>query len=190
MPIPSPPVDPRSLDEVIRDTTALVEAYTRDASPSGSGWQPRAGGADAGSALIQIFSAMAAQVITRLDKVPDRNFLAFLNLIGVSPKPPRAARVPLTFSLISGAPAGARVPRGTLVGATPAPGDTGDVVFETEMDLETTPAVIDAAFVRQPDGDRYADVTASAAGSGDPYPVFTAAAVMDHRLYLAADAVL
>jgi hypothetical protein len=77
-----------------------------------------------------------------------------------------------------------------LVGATPAPGDTGDVVFETEMDLETTPAAIDSVFVREPDGDRCADVTASATGSGDPYPVFTAAAVVDHRLYLAADAVL
>jgi baseplate J-like protein len=183
MPIPSPPVDPRSPEQIIDDTSSLVQAY--------SGWRPRADSApDAGSALVQIFGAMAAQVSTRVNKVPDNNFLAFLGMLGVSPRPPRAASVPLTFSLAPGAPAGARVPRGTLVGATPAPGDTGDVVFETQLDLETTPAVLTAAFVRQPDGDLYTDATASAVGTGMPVPLFAGAGFMDHHLYLVADEVL
>ncbi|MEP7120842.1 MAG: putative baseplate assembly protein [Byssovorax sp.] len=183
MPIPSPRVDPRSPEDLVRDTASLVEAY--------SGWEPRADGEpDAGSALIQVFGAMAAQVLTRLNKVADNNFLAFLGMLGVSQRPPRAASVPLTFSLAPGAPAGARVPRGTLVGAIPAPGDTGEVVFETGVDLETTPAVLEAAFVRQPAGDRYTDATASATDSGAPVPVFMGAGFMKHHLYLASDAIL
>lgn len=183
MPISSPPVDPRALVDVVRDTASLVRAY--------SAWRPRPDGApDAGSALIQIFGAMAAQVIARINKIPDRSFLAFLGMLGFSQRPPRAARVPLTFTLAPGAPAAARVPRGTLVGATPAPGDTEDVVFETELDLETTPAVLAAAFVRQPDGDLYTDVSDRAAQGGDPYAVFMGEGAMEHVLYLAADEVL
>ena len=57
--------------------------------------------------------------------------------------PPQPARVPLTFTLASGSPdAPPRIPARTLVARPPLPGDTDDVVFETERDLVVTRAVL------------------------------------------------
>ena len=64
-------------------------------------------------------------VLRRLNAVPDRDFLAFLELLGVEPLPPRAARVPLTFSCAGGQRRPRLRPRGHArrhPGATAAPG--------------------------------------------------------------------
>ncbi|WP_421658674.1 hypothetical protein [Leptothermofonsia sp. ETS-13] len=57
---------------------------------------------DAGWALIRIFSHLAMMVRDRLNQVSDKNFLAFLDLIGTQILPPQPARVPLTFYLAEG----------------------------------------------------------------------------------------
>ena len=54
------------------------------------------------AALIQVFARFSEIVINRLNKAPEKNFLAFLDLLGVSPLPMEAARVPLTFFLAPG----------------------------------------------------------------------------------------
>src|SRR5690349_12790808 len=119
-----PPIDTRSYADLIAETEELAQQ---------SGWRPPADGQrDPGAALIRIFGRFAELVVQRLNRAPERNELAFLNLIGTSPLPPRPARVPLTFSLASGSPVDAAVPAGTLAGAPPVPPDTEDVLFETE----------------------------------------------------------
>ncbi|MBZ0303570.1 MAG: putative baseplate assembly protein, partial [Anaerolineae bacterium] len=89
-------------------------------------------------ALAEAFLRFAEIVIDRINRVPDKNFLAFLDMLGLDLLPPRAARVPLTFTLASGTAAGAKVPAGTLVTAAPAAGETEPIVFETEEDLILT----------------------------------------------------
>src|SRR6185503_14657624 len=122
MPVPSPPIDPRTFDDLTATTEKLAEAYTLVSNVPG--WQrPASGDPDLGSALIRIFARMAAQVVDRLNRMPDRNFLAFTNLVGIEPNPPRPARVPLTFHLVAGGTTDAAVPAGTRVAAQPAPGD-------------------------------------------------------------------
>lgn len=182
MPIQSPRADGRSLDEVESATRALAEAY--------SGWKPPpAGSPDMGSALIRVFARMAKHVIDRVDRVPDRSFLAFLNLIGVEPQPPLAASVPLTFSLAKGSSAEPLVPKGTRVGAAPSEGDPREVVFETDRDLVLTRSKLVAVMVRSPP--TFADRTAEATGAAEGYyDVFVGQPSMEHSLYLAADDIL
>jgi hypothetical protein len=49
--------------------------------------------------------------------VPEKNFLAFLNLIGTELLPPQPARAPLTFRLAENSPVDALVPAGTQAAA-------------------------------------------------------------------------
>lgn len=182
-PLHPPPVEPRSYEDFVARTEALLERYTRpEGGAPGSGWVPPEG--DPAAALVRVFARMAHRVADRLNRVPDRNFLAFLDLVGVDLKPPQPARAPLTFTLAAGARADAVVPARTPVAAQPLEGDTEPVVFETERELVVTRTTLEAVMVHDPARDRWADRTAeSAAGTG--FDAFTGITPLAHRLHLA-----
>ncbi len=73
--------------------------------------------------LVRIFGRLGEIVADRLNRVPDKNFLAFLDLVGMSPRPPQPARVPLTFQLAAGTAVDALVPARTPVAAIPLEGE-------------------------------------------------------------------
>ncbi|HBE16251.1 MAG TPA: hypothetical protein DDW51_01210, partial [Cyanobacteria bacterium UBA11367] len=140
---------------------------------------------DPGLALIRIFSRMASLTIARLNQVPDKNFLAFLDLLGTQILPPQPAKVPLTFSLASGVSDDKLVviPAGTQIAAPPLEGEAEEVVFETERDLTMTTSQLEAVFVRQPDADLYSECT----GKDKGFPVFLGEKGISHYLYIACD---
>ncbi|NDJ16460.1 putative baseplate assembly protein [Myxacorys almedinensis] len=179
-----PKIDRRRYDEMVAQTEQLARTY--------AGWQPRADGhPDAGRALFRIFGRMAALVSDRLNRVPEKNFLTFLNLIGTQLLPPQPAKVPLTFTLAEGSPVDALVPAQTQVAAPPAEGEDEEVVFETTREILVTTAQLKAVYVRQPDADRYSDRTSFATTSDTSdqpaFPVFAGDRPIPHRLYLACD---
>ncbi len=140
-------------------------------------------------ALIRIFGRMAALVSDRLNRTPEKNFLAFLDLIGSQIQPPQPARVPLTFELAAGSPVDAFVPAQTQVAALLPDGE--EVVFETEQELVVTTAQITAAFAIEPERDRLRDCTPEVTGSVDAaFPVFEGDRAIDHHLYFACDKLL
>lgn len=145
---------------------------------------------DAGLALIRIFGRMAATVSDRINRVPDKNFLAFLDLLGAQILPPQPARVPLTFYLASGVPenTAALVPAYTQIAAPPAEGEEEEVVFETERDLLVTPVQLQAVFVRDLKADKYSDRTLGATGQEDTdFSVFEGETNLEHSFYLACE---
>ena len=79
---PAPRIDPRDHAALVRDTERLAQLL--------SPWHPPADGVDLGRALIGLFADMGEQVLDRLNAVPDRDFLAFLELLGVERLPTRA----------------------------------------------------------------------------------------------------
>lgn len=180
----SPPIDQRKLADIVAETEDLAQSY--------SGWRPPPDGApDAGQALIRIFGRFAEIIIGRLNRAPEKNFLAFLNLIGTELLPPQPARVPLTFQLAANSPVDAVVPAGTRAAAPPMEGEEDEVIFETERDLVVTRARLQAVFVHDTDADRYAERTAEAAGDLDePFAAFQGDREVAHELYLACEAVL
>lgn len=180
----APLIDTRTQADVVAQATQLAGQVSR--------WQPPPDGqSDVGQALIGILGRFAGLVIERLNRAPDKNYLAFLNLIGASPVPPRPARVPLTFHLATGSPVDATVPAGTLAAAPPLAGDTEDVVFETERPLVVTRAQLQAAFVSDTENDTYSDRSSLAAGpAGEPFAVFAGDQPSPHQLYLAFDPLL
>jgi predicted phage baseplate assembly protein len=65
--------------------------------------------------LIEVFAWMTDQLLYRLNQVPDRNYVKFLELIGVKLFPPTAARADVTFWLAAPLPDTVRIPVGTQV---------------------------------------------------------------------------
>lgn len=183
-----PKIDPRTYDEIIAQTEALAQET--------SAWQPQPEGSlDAGGVLIRIFGRYAGLILDRLNQVPDKAFLAFLDLIGTQITPPQPARVPLTFQLAAGSPVDALAPARTQVAAPPQEGEEDEVIFETEQEMLITRArlmqVVARDFAPRANADRYGRYTANALGEIDaPFPAFAGDQTMVHALYLAADALL
>jgi hypothetical protein len=161
--------------------------------------RPPAAASDMGSALIRVFGRFAELAVSRLNQVPEKHFLSFLNLIGVGLLPPRPARAPLLFRLVTGSPVDAVVPAGTRIAAPPASGEEGETVFETERDLVVTRTQLVEAYTRSVTydtaGDAYRDcyhhATEQIKGlTPEPFDAFLGERVMEHELYLACDALL
>lgn len=154
--------------------------------PAGALVQP-----DVGQALIRIFGRMVSLASDRLNRVPEKHFLSFLELIGTHIQPPQPARVPLTFFLVERNEDNPNletfVPAGTQVAAAASEGQE-EVVFETEQDLVVTSAQLQAVYIRQPQGDKYSDRTEIALGKATgSFLAFEGDVAIEHSLYLALD---
>lgn len=154
--------------------------------PEWSAADPLTGQPDqAAAALIGIFARFGEIVIQRLNQVPDKNFLAFLDLLGVSRNPPQPARVPLTFTLAQGSVVDAVVPAGTQVAAPPAEGESEPVLFETERELPVVAATLQSLITVDAERDLVADHSAllaspDAAGAA----IFSGDRSNEHLLYI------
>ena len=180
----APPIDTRDYKALVKQTSDLAQQL--------SGWQPPlTDQPDAGTALIGIFGRFAELVVQRINRAPEKNYLAFLNLIGTQMLPPQPARVPLTFTLAESSPVDALVPAGTQVAAPPLEGEEDEVVFETEHNLVVTRARLQAVFVSDPEVDKFSDRTSEATGQLDqPFAVFDGDQPTQHQLFIACDEVL
>jgi hypothetical protein len=131
----SPQIDPRTAADIERQVKSLLPDLVTG----------KAQGINV--ALIKIFARYCEIIIERLNKVPEKNFLTFLDLLGASRLPPQPARVPLTFSLSDKSTVDAVVPKGTQVAAQLATGEKQPVIFETENELVVTAARLESIFV-------------------------------------------
>ena len=188
MPSQAPVLDPRSevqLAQEVRERLAVHVPEWHETDPA-SGAIDRVGGA-----VIGAFAHLAATVVERLNRAPDKNFLAFVDLLGAAPLPPQPARAPLAFSLAAASPTDAVVPAGTRVAAPPAEGEKEPILFETERELVVTAARLDSVFVRAPDDDRYADYSSLVtAAAGPVVSAFQGDPAIEHILYIGHDALL
>ncbi|HEX5734702.1 MAG TPA: putative baseplate assembly protein [Blastocatellia bacterium] len=176
-----PKIDERAAPEIVQQVQELLKLYTPDFNPS----------IGVGPALIGIFARFSELIIERLNQVPEKNFLAFLDLLGASLLSPQMARVPLTFSLAAGSASDGLVPAGTQVAAAPAEGEKAPVIFETERELTVTAAQLTSLFVRHPSQDKYADH--SFVATSDPahgVALFLGNRDIEHVFYVGHDTLL
>src|SRR5215470_11875632 len=93
---------------------------------------------DPGVTLIEAFATMVDQLLYRLNRVPDKHYLAFLDLIGVRRYPPTAATTDVTFRLSAPQPVPVPVAAGTE-DATARDEIDEAVVFSTTKALSIVP---------------------------------------------------
>lgn len=188
---PAPKIDKRTAEDVAKQVQQLLAEYLPGefCNPPNTGNPRELQGISA--ALVKIFARFSEIIIERLNQVPDKNFLAFLDLLGASRLPPQPARVPLTFSLAAGSAVDAVVPAGTQVAAPPAEGQKEPVIFETERELVVTAAELISIFTRDPLQDKYSDksVIAQPTSSLD-VPVFQGESAIAHILYIGHNTLL
>ena len=91
MALPVPNLDDRRFQDLVDEAKRLVQQRCPE-------WTDH-NVSDPGVTLIELFAWMTDQLVYRLNRVPDRNYVKFLELIGVSLYPPTAARTPVTFWL-------------------------------------------------------------------------------------------
>jgi hypothetical protein len=137
-----PPIDRRTAKVIAGQLYGLLKLYAPE-------WKGAGEPGDFGNALVQIFARYGEIVIERLNRAPEKNLLAYLDMLGASLQPPQPARVPLAFALASGSTADAVVPAGTQAAAPPAEGEIAPVIFETERELVVVAATLDKIFVRE-----------------------------------------
>lgn len=126
MPLPSPNLDDRTFDQLIAEAVARIKAQ-------GGAWREPVVG-DPGMVLLDAFAYITEQLLFRLNRVPEKAYVEFLNLIGATLYPPSAAIVTVTFSVQEPATTKIVIPRGTRVAAARTTASTGEVVFATVDD--------------------------------------------------------
>lgn len=197
-----------------RDDVQVMAALLRRLPGYVPGWQPQANGNSA--ALLQIFARYMQVLIERLNAAPDKNQLAFLDLLGISLVQAQAARAPVVFKFQPPAP-----PALPAIATNPAPGavalpppptplalppitirvpeatqvsaNVGGVplVFETEQAIALTGSQLAQVVSLIPGADAYVDHTAALTAK-TPFTLFRPEELQNtpHILYLAHDSYL
>jgi len=181
MDVTAPPVDGR-------DAPAFVEAIVTARPGYVPEWVP--GDRGPGAALVQIAAHHLQAIVRRLDQAPDKNKMAFLDLLGVRLVPAQPARAPVVFTM-SDTGTDTRVPAGTRLAAAPPPGGTTQISYETERSTGLAVARLREAVSLVPGRDQYIDHSVAVA-NGDPFRPFEQLMLKDtpHHLYIAHSALL
>lgn len=160
MPLNPPLLDSRTY-ETLR-TQALLRAvqYTpewTDHNPS-----------DPGVTLLELFAWYTELLFCELNRVPELNYIKFLDLLGLRPADPIPAAADVTFTSVPGAVA-AVIPAGSQVtGDNPSGGPA--IIFQTGEDLELGGLPLTAVQVF--DGDQNLDYTEANTDGTTTYPPF------------------
>jgi len=133
MPLDPPHLDDRTFQDIVDETKRLIPRFTPE-------WTNH-NVSDPGVALIELFAWMSEMVLFRVNQVPERLYVHFLDLVGIQPFPPAVADVDLTFWLSAPADRPVRVPAGTQVSTV---GDD-PVVFSTSDEAVVAPPELVAA---------------------------------------------
>ncbi|OIV36366.1 putative baseplate assembly protein [Mangrovactinospora gilvigrisea] len=169
MALPAPNLDDRRFQQFVDDAKRYVQRRCPE-------WTDH-NVSDPGVTLIEAVAHMLDQVSYRFNRVPDRNYLAFLDLLGVTLYPAAAARAEVTFRLSAPRPQPVVLAAGTEV-ATRRTEVEDAVVFATAEELRIVPCDLDALLVQPaPEADggagRLSDRTTEML-DGKDVPVFSA----------------
>ncbi|OFI36824.1 hypothetical protein BIU82_12205 [Arthrobacter sp. SW1] len=138
MSIPVPNLDDRSFAELVAGARERIRQIAPD-------WTDLSVH-DPGITILEAFAYLTDTLMYRLNRVPEKLYAVYLNLLGTSLYPPASAETMLEFTRLasSGAASGGaapeiRIPRGTQVSCPPGVPGTPQPVFTT-----TTAAVLPA----------------------------------------------
>src|SRR6476659_9527452 len=151
MVLPAPNLDDRTFQDIVDEAKRLIPRYTPEWTNHNL--------SDPGVALIELFAWMSEMVLFRVNQVPDRLFVHFLNLVGIEPFPPSVARADVTFWLSAAQDATISVPAGMQVTTARDIGGESSVVFTTVNQLDITPPELTVAMTSDARLQRLVDVT-------------------------------
>ncbi|AEW99547.1 putative baseplate assembly protein [Streptantibioticus cattleyicolor] len=134
MALPSPNLDDRRFQQLVDE----AKRYVQQRAPE---WTDH-NVSDPGVTLIETFAYLVDQLLYRLNRVPEKNYTAFLDLLGIRLFPPAAATAEVDFWLSAPQPDTVPLRAGTEV-STVRTGTEEAVVFATTEDLAVVPSALD-----------------------------------------------
>jgi predicted phage baseplate assembly protein len=175
MALPVPNLDDRRFQDLVDDAKRLVQRRCPEWSDHNV--------SDPGVTLIETFAFMTDQLLYRLNQVPDRMYIKFLEMIGLRLLPATPARAPVTFWLSAPAVADVGIPTGTTV-ATVRSESEESTIFNTRDDLQIVPCALqDVATIR--DGETSAEVRTEGLKLGTSFAAFSEVPVIGESMYVA-----
>ncbi|MDO8673640.1 MAG: putative baseplate assembly protein, partial [Dehalococcoidia bacterium] len=126
MTLPSPNLDDRKFQDLVDECKRMIPRYCPE-------WTDH-NVSDPGVTLIELFAWMVDILLYRLNRVPEKNYIKFLELIGLSLQPPQPARADITVRLASALTESIQIPKGTEV-ATMQTETHAAITFTTNRDL-------------------------------------------------------
>ncbi len=174
-------LDSRKVADIVAQVLARRPGYVPQ-------WNPGQKGPDI--AVTEVFARYLYAILQRLNQSPEKNKLAFLDLLGIELIAPQGARAPIVFQL-GPQSADTRVNAGLQVAAPPPPETADQIVFEVERAAGLSAAALKQVFSLWPGRDQYIDHSASALALL-PFEPFKKSLLEDtpHILYLAHDKLL
>ena len=159
MPLQAPILDDRTFDQILAQAKLLIPRY----APA---WTNQSE-TDPGITLMELFAWMTEMLLYRMNQAPDRNYIKFLELLGITLTPARPAHAELTFTLTSSNVQTVIIPAGTQAASSDA---SPPLVFETDEALIALGAKLKA--LQSFDGFSYEVVTTANGAAGQWYYPF------------------
>ena len=121
--LPKSNLDDRTFQDLVTECILRIPRYC----PEWTNYNP----SDPGITLIELFAWLTDQMMMRFNKVPRRNYIVFLEMLGVRLQPPAPAKTTLTFYLSASLPETYTIPAETPV-ATIRTENEEAVIFSTD----------------------------------------------------------
>jgi predicted phage baseplate assembly protein len=124
--LPKSDLDDRTFEDLVNECLLRIPRYC----PEWTNYNP----SDPGITLIELFAWLSDQMLMRFNQVPRRNYITFLELLGIRLNPPAPAQTAQTFYLSTSLAQPYIIPAGTEV-ATVRTETTDAVIFSTDRPL-------------------------------------------------------
>lgn len=124
--LPSSRLDDRNFDDLLEECLLRIPRYCPE-------WTDH-NVSDPGITLVELFAWLTDQMLMRFNQIPRKNYVAFLEMLGIRLQPPTPAQVRLTFYLSTHLLENYTIPQGTEV-ATERTETQEAIAFTTDRDL-------------------------------------------------------
>lgn len=185
----SPLIDTRKHQQLIEQLNMMVPYYTPE-------WKFNEDDPDFGSALALMFLHLLEGNIQRLNQIPNKSYLTFLNHFNVERAPATSAIAQVTFKLAEGTPQSVFIDKGIQLSANSM--DSSDpIVFETSRPALLTTAKLQQIVAVYPRKDRVivhrndgVDISYSHSNEQEPTIALYGSEglnIQEHTVYIAHD---
>jgi len=126
-----PTIDDRDFDSLLAEVRTRIARYTPEWTPVWTDVNDN----DPGITMVQVFAWLAEILTYRMNKVPELNYIKFLQLLGIELSAAEPASAEVTFPIkTSFTESSIIIPKATQITAQ-APGGGSPIVFETDRSL-------------------------------------------------------
>jgi predicted phage baseplate assembly protein len=135
MTLAAPRLDDRHFQDIVDEAKKRIPHYCQE-------WTDH-NVSDPGVTLIELFAWMTDIILYRVNQVPDRLYIKFMEMMGVTLQEPVPAQVPVTFWLSAPQETAVTIPAGTEVASTQTETERS-IIFTTNAPFRVIPPELEA----------------------------------------------